>query len=140
MKKVLVVFAFAVLWACADTSISEDDLHYLNGYWEISAVEFSDGTQKSYTVNPSIDFILWENGKGFRKKVHPQLDGTYNTSRDAEAFTMNHVDNVYTLHYKSNLSEWEETLIQLDSISFSVRNEAGIVYYYKRFQPISIPK
>lgn len=140
MKKVLIVFAFAMFWACEDTSISEDDLHYLNGYWEISAVEFSDGTQKSYSLNPTIDFILLENGKGFRKKVHPQLDGSYNTSRDAEAFTMSHVGNVYTLHYKNNLSEWEETLIQLDSTSFSVKNEAGILYIYKRFQPISIPK
>ena len=140
MKKVLIVFASAMFWACADTSISEDDLHYLNGYWEISTVEFSDGTQKSYSLNPTIDFILLENGKGFRKKVHPQLDGSYNTSRDAETFTMSRVGNVYTLHYKNNLSEWEETLIQLDSISFSVRNEAGILYTYKRFQPISIPK
>ncbi len=140
MKKVWFFCALTILYACADTSISEDDLRYLNGYWEISAVEFSDGTQKSYSVNPSIDFILLEDGKGFRKKVHPQLDGSYNTSRDAEAFTMSHTDNVYTLHYKNNLSKWEETLIQLDSTSFSVRNEAGILYTYKRFQPISIPK
>nr|WP_298927976.1 hypothetical protein [uncultured Allomuricauda sp.] len=140
MKKMLLFFMILSFWRCKDTSLSEEDLHYLNGYWEITEVTFQDGAEKNYSINPSVDFIQLEGTKGYRKKLQPKFDGTYNTSNDAEVFEVIRIDKSFTLHYKNPLSEREEKLIQIDSTSFSVRNEDGILYSYKRFEPISIPK
>ncbi len=70
--------------------------------------------------------------------MKPRFDGNYETSDDAEAFEINVEEDSYTLHYKNDLSEWEETLIALSEDTFSVQNEDGILYHYKRFKPISI--
>ncbi len=127
MRKFLVFYSIFALIGCHKTTISKEDLVYLNGYWGISEVEFPDGTKKNYSVNPTIDFIHMENMEGFRKKVQPKFTGTYNVSQDVEVFKIQPVNDSYILIYKNNLSEWEEKLTQLDSTSFSVLNEEGIL-------------
>lgn len=133
----LLVFAFL---GCQESTISEEELDHLNGYWEINEVEFSDGAQKNYNVNPSIDFIYFDGSKGYRKKVQPKLNGTYQTSNDSESFDIIKVNENFTLRYPNDPNQREESLIALDSISFTIRNGEGVLYTYKRFQPITIPK
>ena len=128
------------LWSCETSSVNDSNLHFLNGYWEISEVEFPDGSIKEYGLSPNIDFIQLEDQQGFRKKLQPKFDGTYDTSNDLESFTLAKGSDSYILQYKNNFSEWEETLVQLDSVSFAVTNQEGITYSYKRFEPIQIPK
>ena len=71
------IFLFALLGVVGcKQSISPDDLMLLNGYWEIQKVEFPDGQVKDYSFSSNIDYIEFENTRGFRKKVKPQLDGT----------------------------------------------------------------
>ncbi len=140
MKSAFLYFAFLVIWGCNKTSISKDDLSYLNGYWEIAEVEFPDGNKKTYSVNPNVDFIQIDHMEGFRKKLQPSFNGTYNTSNDKEVFKIVHVNEAFTIQYKKAQNEWEEKLVHLDSMTFSVMNEEGKLYSYKRFQPISIPK
>ena len=140
MKPISYFLLFFLVWGCKKEPVSNTDLHFLNGYWEINMVEFPDGSEKQYKINPNIDFIHLENKKGFRKKVQPKFDGSYTTNNDSEFFTVNNQNNQITLHYKNGNNEWEEKLTKLDSLSFSVINQEGIKYVYKRFQPISIPK
>ncbi|RDY61071.1 hypothetical protein [Flagellimonas nanhaiensis] len=140
MKHVSFFLVFLMVWGCKEESVSTSDLHFLNGYWEINTVEFPDGNEKQYKVNPNIDFIYLENEKGFRKKVQPKFDGTYTTNNDSEVLAVHNQNGSITLRYKNGNNEWEEKLTQLDSLSFSVVNQEGLKYSYKRFQPISIPK
>ncbi|WP_222984614.1 hypothetical protein [Flagellimonas meishanensis] len=140
MVRIFVFSMFLLLWSCKKTTISADDLKYLNGYWEIAEVGFPDGSKKQYAVNPSIDFIHLENKKGFRKKVQPNFDGSYNASNDAELLFVETSEGGFILKYSNDFSEWEEKLVHLDSTSFSVINQETIHYTYKRFQPIAIPK
>jgi len=140
MRRILSFLLVLMLWACNDSSVNQDDLHYLNGYWEISKVEFPDGSIKEYGMNPSIDFIHLKDDKGYRKKMKPKYDGTYGTSKDVEGFTVSNVNETIILRYSTELSEWEEKLAQLDSLTFSVTNEEGVTYKYKRFEPIKIPQ
>ena len=79
MKKIILFLVFGLFLSCKQ-SISESDLQNLNGYWEIEKVELPDGDKKEYKVNETIDFFKIEANKGFRKKVMPQLDGTYLTN------------------------------------------------------------
>nr|WP_297783528.1 hypothetical protein [uncultured Allomuricauda sp.] len=140
MTRILSLLLILLFWSCSDSPVKEKDLHYLNGYWEISEVEFPDGSIKQYGMNPSIDFIQLKEGKGYRKKMKPQFDGTYDTSKDVEGFTVSKVNETIILQYATALSNWEEKLIQMDSLTFSVINEEGVTYRYKRFEPIKIPK
>ncbi|MEM7484877.1 MAG: hypothetical protein AAF348_06675 [Bacteroidota bacterium] len=140
MKRIVLVFIVLILWGCTETSISKEDISFLNGYWEIKEVAFPDGNKKNYSVNPSVDFIQLENMEGFRKKLQPSFNGTYTASNDAESFKIIRINETFTIQYKKDRNEWEEKLVHLDSMSFSVMNTEGKTYSYKRFQPIAIPK
>lgn len=140
MARILFFLSILMAWGCQESSIPKENLRYLNGYWEIAKVEFPDGTKKEYGVNPTIDFIQLENGTGFRKKMQPSFDGTYKTSHDVEQLAVGQTGNIFILRYSSEFSDWEETLVQVDSTSFSVVNQEGVTYSYKRFEPIKIPK
>ena len=138
MKQLVLLISVLLFYGCTEKEVSEQDLQYLNGYWEIQKVEFPDGQIKDYKANTVIDYIKLEKGKGMRKKVQPKLDGTYLVSDDEESFELIKVNEGFSFYYKNNLSERQEQLKALDSLSFSTQNEEGLIYYYTRFQPISI--
>ena len=138
MKYFSILILSFLLFGCTDSKINEADLEYLNGYWEIEKVEFPRGDIKEYKANTMVDFIHLENKKGMRKKVQPRLDGTYIVSEDEEAFEIIKNQEQFSFYYKSNFSERQEQLKTVDSLSFVIQNEDGILYYYTRFQPISI--
>lgn len=124
-----------LLSACAQT-IQVEELHHLNGYWQIEQVTFPDKSAKTYELSSTLDFIQLEEGKGFRKKVQPALDGTFDTSDDAITFeVVPRNDDVYLI-YSNAVESWEELLLSVDSVRFSVRNEAGIIYEYRRYEPV----
>ncbi|MBD0778738.1 hypothetical protein HPE56_13125 [Maribacter sp. ANRC-HE7] len=139
MKRLL-FFGFLSLMTACQKNVSQEDLPFLNGYWEIAKVNMPDGQTKEYTINTTVDYIEMKDLSGFRKKVYPKLDGTFDTSNDTEEFTVVNQNNIIELHYKTNLSEWVETLNTLDQDSFSVTNTDKITYTYKRFQPIKVQK
>lgn len=125
------------LFACAQP-VRMEDVHYLNGYWQIEKVVFPDKSAKTYGLSSTLDFIKLEDGKGFRKKVQPALDGTFDTSDDAIAFeVILRNDDVYLI-YANALESWEEVLLHIDSDRFSVKNEAGIIYEYRRYATVTV--
>ncbi len=125
------------LAGCAN-SISTDSLPLLNGYWEIEKVVFPDGNSKEYKASTTVDFIALKNQEGYRKKVQPKFDGTFDTSNDAEPFLITDNDGRFYFQYKNDLSEWKELLVEISDDSFAVVNEDGIRYEYKRFVPLTI--
>lgn len=139
MKTTLLILCFFFILGCSN-KISEEDLRNLNGYWEIQQVTFADGKVKEYTVNTSLDYIQIDGLKGFRKKVYPKFDGTYDTSNDAEFFLIIAHEGNFEFNYKNELSQWKETIITLSSNKFSVIDKENITYVYKRFQPINVQK
>lgn len=136
MNRLLLFLCFGFLVSC--TSVTEDKLHLLNGYWEIEKVTFPNGGEKEYKMSTTIDFIQLKGLKGFRKKMNPRFDGNYETSDDAEPFEVLISEETYILSYENELSTWQETLTALTEDNFSIQNEDGIQYHYKRFEPISI--
>lgn len=136
MNRLLLFLCFGFLVSC--TSVTENKLKLLNGYWEIERVVFPNGGEKEYKMSTTIDFIQLKGLKGFRKKVKPRFDGNYETSDDAEPFEIFVREETYILSYKNELSKWQETLTALTEDKFSIQNEDGIQYHYKRFKPMSI--
>ena len=136
MRQLISLLLFFCFLACSE-KISVSDLNHINGYWEIEEVKFPGGESKEYDVNMTIDYFEYNNMKGFRKKVQPTFDGTFNTSSDAESFQINIRDGLYWMSYRNELSSWEEQIIRITKTNMVVKNKEGMSYHYRRFQPIN---
>jgi hypothetical protein len=110
----------------------------LNGYWEIEKVELPDGDKKEYKVNETIDFFKIKDGKGFRKKVMPQLDGTYLTNDIQEDIVIAVKDGDATIKYKTTYASWNEEIIELTKDKLVIKNQQDFEYHYKRPVKFSI--
>ncbi len=137
MKYLWALFLVFLIAGCGK-SVSKEDLHLLNGYWQIAEVEFKSGDKKEYSLGNSVDFIHLEGAEGYRKKVQPNILGSFKTSDDAQNFEVVNTNNAIIISYKNTLSTWSETLIRLNDNSFAVINEEGTKYVYKRYQPINL--
>jgi len=135
MKKIFLFLVFGLFLSCKQ-SISESDLHNLNGYWEIEKVKLPDGDKKEYKVNETIDFFKITDKKGFRSKVMPQIDGTYLTNDLKEDVVVVLKDSDATIHYKTNYANWNEKIIELSKDKLVVQNQQNFEYHYKR--PINL--
>lgn len=136
-KKVFSILLIVLIASCGQR-VQKEDLTQLNGYWEIEKVVLQNGEVKEYQVNPTVDYIEIKNNKGLRKKVYPKFDGSFETTHDAENFSIIDSNDVLILTYKKNSSSWQEELLTLNSNNFSVKNEDDITYHYKKFTPINI--
>ncbi|MCW5515827.1 lipocalin family protein [Muriicola sp. Z0-33] len=139
MKRMILLSVLFLFTACAD-KINSSELHHLNGYWEIQKVVFPKGDTKEYNLNTTIDYITFEDNKGYRKKVQPRLDGTFITSDDAASFRLIGTKGSFKLQYHNEFSEWEEQIIELSAEKLTVVNQENIRYYYKRHQTITAEK
>jgi len=137
MTKQLLIICSLLIISCS-SKIDTKQLHLLNGYWEIKEVTFKDGAKKEYSINSTVDFISLDSMSGFRKKVNPKFNGTFETSNDAESFRLRVSNDSIYMKYTNDSSTWEEVLISLTTNSFSVKNNEGITYQYNRFEPINI--
>lgn len=130
---------FILLLFCVgcNDAVSLQDLDELNGYWEIDKVVFADGISKEYRISTTIDYVEYKDLKGFRKKVQPNLDGTFNTSDDAEYFEISSKNDKFIIRYKNNFSQWEEVIKSITHRDMIIVNQEGISYHYKRFETIA---
>ncbi|GET44984.1 hypothetical protein [Capnocytophaga felis] len=131
MKKLLFLLIFIVLTSC-NQQIKESDLQYLNGYWEIEKVVTADKNVKEYKVNTTYDYIEIKDFEGFRKKVYPQLMGNFQTNDDSEMFKIIKENGIFKMNYENGENHWTEILESVNETSFVVKNEANIIYHYKK--------
>ena len=131
MKRILLLIVLGSVFSCKQ-KITDADISNLNGYWEIEKVELPDGDKKEYKVNETIDFFKIDGNKGFRKKVMPQLDGTYLTNDIQEDIVIAVKDGDATIQYKTTYASWKEEIIELTKDKLVVKNEQDLEYHYKR--------
>lgn len=132
MKKLFILFFLGATGLSCKQTITETDLQYLNGYWEIEKVTLPDGDTKEYKVNETIDYFQIAQKKGFRSKVMPQVDGSYLTNDIKESVQVSLKDGSATLHYKTTYAKWNEEIITLSKDHFVVKNAQDLEYHYKR--------
>ncbi|WP_299435492.1 hypothetical protein [uncultured Maribacter sp.] len=135
------VFLIALCFTSCSSKIDKHDIKNLNGYWEIQKVTFKDGTSKEYKMSTTLDYIQVSDTTGYRKKVQPKFNGTYETSNDAEIFRITEENATFFLNYSlDEISKRKEKLVTLNKNTFSVINEEEIMYTYKKFTPINSTK
>ncbi|MCO6175664.1 lipocalin family protein [Flavobacterium sp. NRK F10] len=132
MKKIVLFLLVSLAVSCS--GIEPKDIELLNGYWEIHKVEIPSGEKKEYKVNESVDYFEIADLKGFRKKLVPQMDGTFLTNEVQENITVEFKDDKVILHYKTNYASWDEEVISLTDKELVVKNQQDIKYFYTKKQ------
>ena len=134
MKKInfVIISLFGLIfYSCNETK----NLKYMNGYWEINSVMIGGKEIKNYPFSGTIDyFILDEKNKGFRKKVKPKIDGSFEINMHEIKFEIEMKKNdIYLVYGKGK--NFVESVVKLDSTKMILKNMDGFVYEYKRFLP-----
>lgn len=137
MRQLSIILVCILLYSCGET-VTKEDLTYLDGYWEIKQVKFPNGDTKTYEMNATVDYIEVTGTKGYRKKVQPLFDGSFETSDDAEYFSITERDGTFIMVYESTMAVWEEEIRSITETELRLVNEEQITYIYKRFQPITL--
>ena len=138
MKNIICYSLIFVIFISCQKKVSAADVPKINGYWEIEKVIFPDGNKKEYTINETYDYFQIKDGKGFRKKVMPQLDGTFIVNDSDEKVIITNKDGAYSLHYSTSFAKWDESLIAVSEKELITRNNSNKEYHYKRAAPINI--
>lgn len=137
MKKgIFTLFIISLLMSC-NSSSHEETIGNLNGYWQIEQADLPEGISKEFRFSELVDYIEVDSAAGFRKKVRPQIDGSFITSDDVEIFNVKVENDSINLYYTTPYSEWKETIISSEEDELVVLNRDGIIYTYKRFTPYS---
>ena len=128
---VIIILSGLIFYSCNETK----NLQYLNGYWEINSVMIEGKEIKNYPFSGTIDyFILDEKNKGFRKKVKPKIDGSFEINMHEIKFEIEMKKNdIYLVYGKGK--NFVESVVKLDSTKMVLKNMDGFVYEYKRFLP-----
>lgn len=116
----------------------QEILENLNGYWKIDQVERPEFNDiREYTFSNYAEYIeVYPDLEGFRIKLQPQLDSTFKRTSNAETFVIKRENDSLRMYYKTQMDEWKETLIDLEKDQFTVVNERGFKYKYKRFESL----
>jgi len=70
--------------------------------------------------------------------MQPTFNGSYKTTNDAESFIIFINESIFEIYYKNNLSERKERILKLSKNQYSVVNEEGVIYNYKKYTPINV--
>jgi hypothetical protein len=139
MKKVFVVLLVALLFVGCKQKITPADVANINGYWEIEKVVLADGKDKKYGMNESFDYFrIDKNNTGIRKKVMPQLDGTFLVNDSFENVKIRFADDQTFLDYSTPYMKWSEEIIALTPTELVVLNAEKKEYHYKKTGPINL--
>jgi hypothetical protein len=138
MKKAAFLILFtSLLFSCKKQNTATGYAN-LNGYWEIEKVIMPDGSEKDYSVNPTIDFFEIKDSTGIRKKVMPQMDGSYRVNDLSEKLSLSKKEGKTIMSYSTEFAKWDEELITLDDEELVVKNQHNIEYHYKKPEPFTV--
>lgn len=138
MKNSFMILVLSLLMISCKQEIKPADIAKLNGYWEIEKVVFDKGEDKDYGMNESFDYFDVKNNKGIRKKVMPQLDGTFLTSDSFENVSVRFKDDHVFLDYKTDYAKWSEELVSITDEKLVVKNQEKKEYHYKKAAAVNL--
>ncbi|HLV14954.1 MAG TPA: hypothetical protein VKY41_07225 [Xanthomarina sp.] len=138
-KYYILIFCLLILSSCSNNP--ETYINHLEGYWEIEEVQLPDGSKKKYNYNDTVDYIeVSDSLVGFRIKLKPAFDGTYETSNDTEKFSIKIENDSLNLYYETPFDSWKETVLFANNEQLKVTNKNKAVFLYKKFTPIDVTK
>jgi len=125
---------FLILISCSG-KVEQQDLHYLNGYWDIEKVESSEKKVTQFGVNATIDYyFLGKDNAGYRKKTMPDFSGTYKSNNLKDKISIIEKGGNFAIFTETSLNNWEDLIITLTADKLVLKNDAGTLFYYKKHQ------
>ena len=135
MRRSLLFGACILIIACSPDPNTYID--HLQGYWEIDQVILSDGSERTYNYNDTIDYIeITDSMIGYRKKMKPNFNGTFEASKDATKFKLKVEGDSLNIYYETQNSIWKETVLHANESSLKIINQNKDVYLYRVYEPI----
>jgi len=138
MRKTVSILFLAFLFVACQQKIKPEDISKINGYWEVEKVVFDSINDKEYGMNEVYDYFEIKNNKGIRKKVMPQLDGTFLVNDTYENVTVRFADDKVFLDYSTPYMKWSEELIAVSAEELVLLNKEKTEYHYKKATPINL--
>jgi phage anti-repressor protein len=139
MKNIVGFLFVSFLFISCQQKIKPEDISKINGYWEIEKVVFDQGDDKEYGLNESYDYFqIDQNNKGFRKKVMPQLDGTFLVNDTYENVKIRFKDDKAFIDYATPYAKWSEELIAVSDKELVLKNAEKKEYHYKKAGSLNI--
>lgn len=137
MRSLYLIVASIILLGCQQQS-PEEMKTQLSGYWEIENVHSEHIQEKDFTFSNTVDYIEVEGETGMRTKLQPKFDGSYKGNKTAESFQLKVESDSLNMYYDTPFDTWKETVIRATDQELIVRNEDGIEYHYRKFEPINL--
>jgi hypothetical protein len=138
MKNTITILICSFLFFGCQQKIKPSDIANINGYWEIEKVVSNEEKDKKYSYNETFDYFEIKNNKGFRKKVMPQLDGSFLVNDAYENVEVTFKDEKVYLNYTTSFSKWSEELKAISTDEMIVVNSEKKEYHYKKTAPINL--
>ncbi len=139
MKKTFRILVLSLLFVGCQQKIKPTEIAKINGYWEIEKVVFDAGEDKEYRMNENFDYFqIGSNNKGFRKKVMPQLNGTFLVNDTFENVVVRFANDKVFLDYSTPYMKWTEELIALSDVELVLVNAEKKEYHYKKTGAINL--
>ena len=139
MKNLVIIVLFSFLLVGCKQQIQSTDIPNINGYWEIEKVVFDEGEDKEYATNQNYDYFqIDKNNQGIRKKVAPQLDGTFLVDDSFEKVSIRFQEDKAYLDYATPYMKYTEEIIALSAEELVVLNAQKKEYHYKKATAINI--
>jgi hypothetical protein len=138
MKKLILLLLLISVFSCSKNP--NEFITHINGYWEIDEVTLSDGTKRDYNFNDMIDYIeVTDSLSGFRRKLKPNLFGTFETSKSEERFNIKIENDRLNIYNKTPDAEWKETILNANESQLVILNNTNKdVYIYKRYESLDL--
>ncbi len=139
MKNIFrILFVSFTLISCHQ-EIKPTDIAKINGYWEIEKVVFDQGKDKEYGINETYDYFKIDiNNMGFRKKVTPQLDGTFLVNDVQEKVAIRFDKEKVFIDYTTPYAKWSEEVVAISDAELVLLNSDKNEYHYKKTGPINL--
>lgn len=139
MKNTFKILLLSLFFVGCQQKVQPTDIAKINGYWEIEKVVFDEGKDKDYRMNESYDYFeIAKDNKGIRKKVMPQLDGSFLANDSYENVVVRFEDDKAFLDYSTPYAKWSEELTTLSDKELVLKNTEKKEYHYKKSGPINL--
>ncbi|MGB1392610.1 MAG: lipocalin family protein [Flavobacteriaceae bacterium] len=135
MRQLLTLSFFILLISCK--SEVSTFIPFVEGYWEIVNVTKDQKKVKDYKMSGSVDYFkVNADLSGYRKKVTPRFDGTFEISQHISEFTLSIKDNHLWVIYTNNNVTYSEEIVRANNSSLILSNSDGFIYTYKPYEPL----
>ncbi len=138
MKNLFKGLLISLVFVSCKQKIQSTDIPKINGYWEIEKVVFDKGEDKEYGANQNYDYFQISNNQGIRKKVTPQLDGTFLVDDTFEKVSVRFQEDKTYLDYTTPYMKYTEEIIALSTDELVLLNAQKKEYHYKKATAINI--